>query len=208
MAERRSGLATGNMVVWNMHSPIRAILLLVLIALPLLEIALLIKIGQLIGFWATILLVVGTAVLGSSLLHYQGIGTLRRVMASVDEGKPPVAPVLDGFLLLLAGVLLIMPGVITDLVGLILLIPIVRKLVVKFGLSRLLIVTVGGRPWSDEKESGAGRQTAGKWSSSQQESNWQSGSRKNERPAGEGPIIEGEFERLEERSVDPRRDKS
>lgn len=191
-----------------MHSPIRAIFLLVLIAIPLLEIALLIKIGQVIGFWATVLLVVGTAGLGSWLLHSQGVGTLRRVMAAMDEGKPPVAPVIDGFLLMVAGLLLVMPGIITDVLGLILLIPFVRKLVVRFGLSRLMVVTVGGRSWTEEEGTGADRGAGENWSRGGHEANRQSGSRQSRHPPMEGPIIEGEYERLEERTIDPRRDKS
>lgn len=190
-----------------MHSPIRAILLLVFIAVPLLEIALLIKIGQEIGFWATILLVIGTAVLGSWLLHSQGMETLKRVLASMDEGKPPVAPVFEGFLLIMAGLLLIMPGIITDTLGFILLLPSVRTLIVRFGLGRLLVVTVGGRTWSDGPASDREQPRAKTWSEAQSGTEWRSAPRHNRPPSGEGPIIEGEYERLEERPIDPRRDR-
>ncbi|MGD9668681.1 MAG: FxsA family protein [Hyphomicrobiaceae bacterium] len=180
-----------------MQSPIRAILLLIFIAVPLLEIALLIKIGQAIGFWATILIVVGTAALGTWLLHSQGMETLRRVLATMDAGKPPVAPVLEGFLLLVAGFLLLTPGIITDTLGFILLIPHVRTLIVRYGLKRLFVVTVDGQFWDDAAESETDRKPE-----------WRSGSRQKRPPTGEGPIIEGEYERLEERTVDPRRGKT
>ena len=188
-----------------MHSPTRAILLLVFVAIPLLEIALLIKIGQVIGFWATILLVIATAFLGTWLLHAQGMETFRRVLSSMDEGKPPVGPVLEGFLLLIAGLLLLTPGVITDTIGFTLLIPPVRELIVRYGINKLFVVTVSGRTWS---ETGPARGDA-------EEVHWPgpeasgraAGARTDGRASGEGPIIEGEYERLEERTVDPRRTK-
>lgn len=181
--------------------------MLIFVAIPLLEIALLIKIGQAIGFWGTILLVIGTAALGTWLVHTQGMETLRRVLATMDAGKPPVAPVLDGFLLLIAGFLLVMPGLITDTLGFILLIPPVRTLIVRYGLNRLLVVTVGERPWPEDDGPHRDPRTADTWPEAEQGSDRQPGSRQKRRPPGEGPIIEGEYERLEERTIDPRRDK-
>lgn len=186
-----------------MQSPIRAILLLVFIAIPLLEIALLIKIGQAIGFWATILLVIATAAIGTWLLHAQGMETLRRVMASMDEGKPPVKPVLEGFLLLVAGLLLLTPGILTDTIGFVLLIPPVRALLVRYGLNRLVFVTVSGRGWTGAADD---QTEDGRWQEHEQ-SGPGGGPGPGRRSAGEGPIIEGEYERLDERTVDPRRDR-
>lgn len=183
-----------------MQSPIRAILLLVFIAVPLLEIALLIKIGQAIGFWATILIVIATAVIGTWLLHQQGIDTLRRVFDTMDRGEPPLQPVLEGLVLIVAGFLLLTPGIITDSIGFALLLPPVRELVVNHVLRRLLVVTVSGRgrgrteaepldetPWTSPGRGRQGRQSAP--------------------PRGDGPVIEGEYERLDERPVDPDRPK-
>lgn len=206
-----------------MQSPIRAILLLVFIAVPLMEIALLIKIGQAIGFWATILIVIGTAALGTWLLHSQGMETLRRVLTSMDEGKPPVTPVLEGFVLLVAGLLLLTPGVLTDTLGFILLIPPVRQLIVRFGLNKFVFVTVGGRSWSaDGRNAGPNQEPGGSepwnetwtetrsetWAESEAAARGRPGPRPARPSASEGPIIEGEYERLEERTVDPRRGKS
>ncbi|MCB1514750.1 MAG: FxsA family protein [Hyphomicrobiaceae bacterium] len=180
------------------------------IAIPLLEIALLIKIGQAIGFWATIAMVIGSAVLGTWLLHKQGMETLRRVLTAMDDGKPPVEPVLQGFLLLSAGLLLLTPGILTDALGLILLIPPVRELIVRYGLKRLFVVTVSGRsrrsgPAADatrpdvfsEAEDTGPRGPAGPETREPRQRS----------PLGGGPVIEGEFERLEERTIDPRRTK-
>lgn len=180
-----------------MQSPVRAILILIFVAIPLLEIALLIKIGQLIGFWATILIVLVTAIVGGWLLHSQGMEALRRVLAAVDEGKPPVTPILDGLLLLMAGFLLLTPGVITDTIGIILLIPPVRQLLARHVLSRAFVVTVGGQTWREGTSSPDGEREAGR----------RQGRPTSHRPTASGPVIEGEFERIEERTVEPKRRK-
>ena len=201
-----------------MQSPIRAILLLVFIAIPLLEIALLIKIGQAIGFWATILIVIATAAIGTWLLHKQGMETLRRVLSSMDDGKPPVQPVLEGFLLLVAGLLLLTPGILTDTAGFILLIPPVRELIVRYGLNRMFVVTVGGQSWRPGRGDGGGdfergtdrgrtEQGAGSRRGPGADRQQQARPRGTSGGGGGGPIIEGEYERLDERTVDPRRDK-
>lgn len=186
-----------------MHSPIRAILLLIFIAIPLVEIALLIKIGQVIGFWATIALIIATAAIGTWLLHAQGMQTLRRVMSSMDEGKPPITPVLEGFLLLVAGLLLLTPGILTDTLGFILLVPPVRVLIVRYGLNRIFAVTVAGRSWRTESR-GDDDDLRGAWTGPDEPpARAEPGLRRS--PDKDGPVIEGEYERLEERTVDPRR---
>ncbi|MFN3869630.1 MAG: FxsA family protein [Hyphomicrobiaceae bacterium] len=110
-----------------------------LIAIPLLEIALLVKVGQWLGFWWTILIVVVTAVVGSSLVHRQGVGTIRRVMAAAASGQPPVDSLLDGLLLIVAGLLMITPGLITDTIGLLLLLPPLRQVLVRKALSKMFV---------------------------------------------------------------------
>ncbi len=187
-----------------MQSPVRAILILIFVAIPLLEIALLIKIGQLIGFWATILIVLVTAIVGGWLLHSQGMEALRRVLAAVDEGKPPVTPILDGLLLLMAGFLLLTPGVITDTIGIILLIPPVRQLLARHVLSRAFVVTVGGQTW---REGTSSPDAATRWPDGEREAGRRQGRPTSHRPTASGPVIEGEFERIEERTVEPKRRK-
>lgn len=181
-----------------MPSPVRALLLLVLIAIPLLEIALLVKTGQWLGFWWTILIVVATAVLGSSLLHRQGIGTIRRVMAAAASGQPPVESLLEGVLLLVAGLLLITPGLITDAVGLLLLVPPLRLMLVRKALSKIF-VSGNFSVWETASTGAAEREDPFAHSRSE--------TRGTERDtaADGGIVIEGEFTRIEERTPDPRR---
>ena len=95
---------------------------LAFIVVPVLELALLIKTGQLIGVWATVALVLTTALTGAVIVSRQSLSVVRRTLEALSEGRPPVAPVVDGLFLLVAGVLLLTPGLVTDIVALALLV--------------------------------------------------------------------------------------
>ncbi|MYF07937.1 MAG: FxsA family protein [Rhodospirillaceae bacterium] len=103
------------------------ILLALLIGVPLIEIYLFVELGGLIGTWPTIGLVVLTAVAGSIMLRAQGRRVLARAQEKMRRGEPPVADLLDGIGLLLAGALLLTPGFLTDGVGFALLLPAARR---------------------------------------------------------------------------------
>ena len=150
-----------------------------LLFLPLLEIALLIRVGQRIGLWPTLGIVVGTAILGVAVLVSQRLAVVSGVMQAVNEGKPPLEPVLDGAFLVLAGGLLFSPGLICDAAGLLLLIPPVRRWVARRTVARLIRdadihVTVHGEQHADPG-------------------------------GGGGPVIEGEFKRLDDPEALPDR---
>ena len=98
-----------------------------LLALPLLEIALLIRAGQTLGLWPMMAIIVGTGMLGITVLVRQRFAVVSGVMNAVNEGKPPLAPVLDGAFLVLAGGLLFSPGLLCDAAGLLLLVPPIRQ---------------------------------------------------------------------------------
>lgn len=102
-------------------------LLTVFIAVPLLEIALLIKAGDSFGFWPTITLVILTAVLGTVMLRLQGVSVMMRASDALKRGRVPVESVADGVFLLVAGAFLLTPGLLTDGIGLALLVPTVRR---------------------------------------------------------------------------------
>lgn len=99
------------------------LILLAMIIVPITEIAVFIKAGDVLGLWPTIGAVVLTAIIGSALLRQQGLATLARVRHSMDAGRLPVAELFDGFCLLVAGALLLTPGFVTDGVGLLLFMP-------------------------------------------------------------------------------------
>ncbi len=96
------------------------------IALPIIEIATFIQVGDRIGLWPTIAAVIATALAGTLLLRHQGLATLRRAQEAMARGEAPLREVFDGACLLIAGVLLLVPGFVTDAVGLLLFLPPVR----------------------------------------------------------------------------------
>ncbi|WP_235830306.1 FxsA family protein [Algihabitans albus] len=96
------------------------------IAVPLIEIAVFIQVGGLIGLWPTLAVVVITAVVGTWLLRLQGIATLNRARQQINRGAMPTHELFDGLCLVFAGALLLTPGFVTDAVGLALFVPAVR----------------------------------------------------------------------------------
>lgn len=120
-------------------------LALIFIGIPIVEIYVLIKVGSLIGAIPTIALIVFSAVLGTLLVRHQGFQTLTRVRASLARGEVPAAAMLEGVALMIGGFLLLLPGFITDIIGLLLLVPPVRRALVTLFLRRSLVrVRPGG----------------------------------------------------------------
>lgn len=174
-------------------------LLLLLAAVPFLEIALLIKVGQAIGFWPTLLLIVLSASFGSYVLYAQGFQVLGRAMATIQRGKSPMAPVIDGIFILLAGVLLIMPGFLTDAAGLALLVPYLRHRFAVWCLKGLVRSPELRAFLFGERAPPSGRGSAGTGETGRSHAD---GRPRQSQFDGDGPIIEGEFERLDEKTVD------
>lgn len=92
---------------------------------PLLEIGLFVVVGGAIGLWSTLAVVLGTGVLGVALMRWQGMGVLRDLQQ--NGAVDPISPIAHGALILLGGFLLILPGFFTDALGLLLMIPLVRR---------------------------------------------------------------------------------
>lgn len=178
-----------------MDSPVRLIAGLALLALPLLELALLIKLGQAIGFWPVILLVVATAVLGFYIIRTQGFATFERVGAALEAGHEPHKALADGMFLLFAGILLVLPGPLSDLLGLLLLVPPVRRLLSATLFSRGVVMS----RWSTR--STARRPPPEDFDRRPQPDIFHGGRREG------GEIIEGEFERIDEKPIEPRQTK-
>ena len=104
-------------------------LILLFIAVPIVELALLIKVGQYIGVFNTIILVIGTGVAGAFLAKREGLKTLYDIQQDLDLGMLPSEHLLDGFFIFCGGLLLLTPGLITDILGFFFLIPYTRSLV-------------------------------------------------------------------------------
>lgn len=103
-------------------------LLFIFIAIPLIEITLLIKLGDVIGFWPTILIQVGTGVLGTSLARLQGLMVWNKIAMEMQFGRMPTDEMLNGLLIFAAGIVLMTPGLLTDIAGFALLIPYTRNI--------------------------------------------------------------------------------
>ena len=104
------------------------LLLVAFIGVPIVEIAVFIKVGGVLGLWPTLGLVVLTAVLGTWQLRAQGLATLMRAREQVERGALPTRELFDGACLLVAGALLLTPGFITDAAGFLLFFPPVRDI--------------------------------------------------------------------------------
>lgn len=107
-------------------------LILLFTLVPIVEIALLIKVGEYIGVWYTIGIVIVTGVGGAYLARMQGLFTLRSIQEEINQGRMPAEKLFDGVLILCSGILLVTPGILTDLVGFIGLIPFTRNLFKKW----------------------------------------------------------------------------
>src|SRR5215217_8092733 len=104
-------------------------LVLLFIAVPIAELAVIIQVGQAIGVWWTIGLLLADSILGAMLMRAQGRAAWRRFNEAVQAGRVPAREVLDGALVIFGGALLLTPGFLTDILGLILLIPPSRAIV-------------------------------------------------------------------------------
>ncbi|MDC3097726.1 FxsA family protein [Candidatus Pelagibacter sp.] len=105
--------------------------LLFIVGIPLVEIYLFIKIGSQIGAFNTVLLILVTAVLGIAYVRYEGFNTLKSGMVQLIKNELPIYEIVSGATLAFAAILLILPGFATDLIGLLLIIPFTRKLILK-----------------------------------------------------------------------------
>lgn len=152
------------------------LLFLLFVLIPIVEIALLIEVGERIGGWSTIGLVILTAAVGATLVRQQGVATLMQARQKMATGQSPGQEMLEGLMLAVAGVLLLTPGLVTDGLGLLLVMPVSRPLIARWLLKRLVVA-------------GASVHSAGFYS----------------HQSGQGDVFEGEFEvRREDRDQDPK----
>lgn len=154
-------------------------ILAALILVPLAEIVVFIEVGGLIGALPTVALVVAIAILGTWLLRRQGLDTFRKTQEALNRGEMPVTEMLDGFFLVFASLLMVTPGLLTDAIGLLLLVPSLRRRFGRFALGWLMAHTKAEWAMSGSTMRGGA----------------QSG----------GPIIEGEAETVEPERGEPER---
>ena len=102
------------------------------IIIPLIEVMLFIKIGQHIGLWNTIIIIIFTGIIGAILVKSQGITILNKALEEIKSNKIPIFSILEGIAILIAGAFLLTPGFLTDTLGCILLIPKTRNLIISY----------------------------------------------------------------------------
>ena len=158
------------------------ILFIIFIVIPIVEITLLINVGQLIGAWYTIGLVLLSAFVGVNMLRHQGLATLGRAQQKMQQGEMPQQEMVEGLVLAVGGALLITPGFVTDIIGFCCLIPLTRIGFIKIVSSRFkhkMSAGISGLSgYSDHQ--GAGKQA-----------HYSSGF--SGRNAQQGDVFEGEF---------------
>lgn len=107
------------------------ILFLLLFIVPLIELYFLIQLGNVIGALPTILLTVFTAVLGVFLMRSQGLATMQNAQIEMAAGKSPQSSMLEGVFIFIGGVFLFFPGLVSDAIGLLFLVPFIRRFLIK-----------------------------------------------------------------------------
>lgn len=138
------------------------LLVVLFIVVPILELYVIIQVGQLIGVVPTLLLLLADALLGSWLLKHEGRGAWRRFNEALAARRFPGKEVADGVLIVIGGTLLLTPGFITDVFGLFLLLPptraVARRLLKRLTIGRFMVVGMGsGGPFGAPPGTSGGR---------------------------------------------------
>jgi len=116
-------------------------LFLAFLLVPLIEIGLFIQVGGAIGLWPTLAIVVLSAIVGTALMRSQGLHVIGQLQRALSELRDPTEPLANGAMILFAGALLITPGFFTDTIGLLLLIPPVRRFIFNHVRTRIVTTT-------------------------------------------------------------------
>jgi len=123
------------------------LLVVLFVFVPIVELAVIIQVGQAIGVVETLLLMVLVSIVGAWLVKREGIGVWRRAQRQLDTGVMPGRELVDGVLIMVAGALLLLPGFVSDCLGILLLLPPVRALVRAVVIRRLRTRVVAQRTY-------------------------------------------------------------
>ena len=173
------------------------ILLLLFICVPIIEIGLFIQVGDVLGLWPTIGLVLLTAFVGASLVRSQGIQTLLSVQSRLHHGEIPAQQILEGVMLAVSGVLLLTPGFMTDAMGMVVLLPAPRAMLAKYLMGKVVVKAMGNNGFTAQGGFGSHNEF---YSGSQQQ-----GHQHNPFSSEDGKTFEGEFERKDQDDKDNNR---
>ena len=128
----------------------RLLLVLAFVAVPLVELAVVLQVRTAIGLGPTLLLLLAVSLVGAAVVRREGSRAWRAFRGAVASGRPPATEVADGAMLLVGGTLLLTPGFVTDIVGLVLVLPptraLLRRRLTAFVARRLVVHTLGVDP--------------------------------------------------------------
>jgi UPF0716 protein FxsA len=123
------------------------VLVALFVVVPLVEIYVIIQVGQAIGPWWTILLLIADSILGSWLIRREGSRAWRALRTALDSGRMPAKELADGALILVGGTLMLAPGFVTDGFGILMILPVTRpvfrRLLTRLVANRLVVVGPG-----------------------------------------------------------------
>jgi UPF0716 protein FxsA len=122
------------------------VLLVLFVVVPIVEIYVIIQVGQAIGALWTIALLIADSVAGSLLMKSQGRAAWRRFQLALSEGRVPAREVMDGVLVIFGGAFLLTPGFVTDILGALLLLPPTRAVIRRLIARRFTLTVLSGRP--------------------------------------------------------------
>jgi UPF0716 protein FxsA len=126
------------------------LLFVVFLVVPIVEIYVLIQVGQVIGVWWTVLLLIADSIFGSWLLKHEGLRAWRALQAALGEGRMPARELADAALIVFGGALMISPGFVTDLFGLVAILPftrpVARRVLSAYVARRVVVVRNTRRP--------------------------------------------------------------
>ena len=120
-------------------------LIILFIAMPIIELAVLIKVGQFLGVFNTLAIVIGTGLAGALLARSQGLRVLKNIQNKLNSGLLPGEHLFDGLFIFCGGLLLLTPGLITDSIGFIFLVPYSRNLIKKWLKKKFIDLINDGR---------------------------------------------------------------
>ncbi len=160
------------------------IALIAFITVPIVEIAVFIQVGEQIGMWSTIGVVILTAIIGTAMLRQQGLSVLFRIQENLQANRIPVQELFDGVCLVIAGALLLTPGFVTDAVGFLLFVPPLRHWLA--GEIGKRAITNANVRYTSQTYSGGQGDPFGRGSDDRH-------SRPGRHPGG-GPVIDGDYQ--------------
>lgn len=158
------------------------VFLLMFLLFPVLELFILVRVGMSIGFLWTFLLVLATSMLGLFVMRVAGFATALRARESLSRGELPAQQMLEGLMVAVGGGLLLLPGFISDILGVICLLPVTRRLLISKVRQRAEAQAMRQRAFADDLQSRADEKTAN------------SRTHAIHQPTREPDVIEGEFE--------------